>query len=120
MGKEVLERQVLGTGGVLFSAGEPPRFAYLIQPGAVDIVLQKAGVDQVVGAVKAGELIGETALVDSQPRSATAVAREPTPCIVITPTDFKCGLRRSYSFVRAMVKILTQRLRKTTGPQPAD
>ena len=120
MGKEILERQVFGTGAVLFRAGEPPRSAYLIQSGSVNIVLQKSGVDEVVGTVQAGELVGEMALVDAQPRSATAVAREATTCIVITPADFERRLERSDAFVRAMVKILTQRLRRMTGPAPAD
>lgn len=72
-----------------------------------------SGTDQVVDTLVAGELLGEMALVDSQPRSATAVAKVVTTCIVITPTDFQHRLEKSDPFVRAMLKVLTRRLRKS-------
>ena len=45
---------------------------------------------------------------------ATAVAAGHTTCIVITPTDFTRRLEKSDPFVRAMVRLLTKRLRKMT------
>ena len=113
--KEVLERQVFGTGEVIFRIGEPPRVAYLIQSGQVNIVVPVDDKDKVVGTLVAGELFGEMALVDSQPRSATAVAQQATTCIVITPIDFQRRLEKSDAFVRAMVRLLTKRLRKMTS-----
>lgn len=68
--------------------------------------------DKVVGTLGPCDLFGEMALVDSQPRSATAVASGHTTCIVITPTDFIRRLEKSDPFVRAMVRLLTKRLRK--------
>ena len=111
--QEILERQVFGTGEVIFRVGEPPRVAYLIQSGQVNIVVPVDDTDKVVGTLVAGELFGEMALVDSQPRSATAVAKVVTTCIVITPTDFQHRLEKPDPFVRAMLKVLTRRLRKS-------
>ncbi len=113
--QEILERQVFGTGDVIFRVGEPPRVAYLIQSGQVNIVVPADDTDKVVGTLVAGELFGEMALVDSQPRSATAIAQQPTTCIVITPIDFQRRLEKSDAFVRAMVRLLTRRLRKMTA-----
>ena len=115
LGKEILERQVFHVGEVVFRVGEPPRCAYLIQSGTIDVMVPVSGTDQVVDTLEAGELLGEMALVDSQPRSATAVAKVVTTCIVITPTDFQHRLEKSDPFVRAMLKVLTRRLRKSTN-----
>lgn len=112
--KDLLERQAFGTGDVIFRIGEAPRVAYLIQSGQVNIVVPAEDKDKVVGTLVAGELFGEMALVDSQPRSATAVAQQPTTCIIISPIDFQRRLEKSDAFVRAMVRLLTRRLRKTT------
>ncbi len=70
--------------------------------------------DKVVGTLTAGDLFGKMALVDSQPRSATAVVQL-TTCIIISPLDFQRRLEKSDAFVRAMVRLLTRRLRKTTA-----
>ena len=115
MANEILERQGFGAGEVIFRAGEPPRCAYLIQSGAVDIVIARGGKDAVVDSLTAGDLLGEMALVDAQPRSATAVAKQATNCVVITRTDFERRLEKSDPFVRSMIKMLVRRLRKSTA-----
>ena len=115
MGKEVLERQVFHAGEAVFRVGDPPRCAYLIQSGMIEIKLARDGTDVVVDTLEAGDLLGEMALVDSQPRSATAVAKVPTTCIVIAPTDFQHRLEKCDPFVRAMLKVFTRRLRKSTN-----
>ncbi len=110
---ELLNRQVFSGGDVIFKAGEVPRCAYLIQSGAVNIVSGRED-HALVTTLVAGDLLGEMALVDAQPRSATAVAKQTTTCITITAGDFGTRLAKSDPLVRAMVKSLTRRLRKTT------
>lgn len=114
MAKDVLERQSFATGEVIFKMGEPPRAAYLIQAGMVNILVGEDDEAAVVGSLGAGELLGEMALVDAQPRSATAVAKQPTTVVVITAIEFAKRLEKSDPFVRSMVRILTQRLRRMT------
>lgn len=114
MAKDVLERQSFATGEAVFKQGDPPRAAYLIQAGSVNIVVGEGDEATVVGSLGAGELLGEMALVDAQPRSATAVAKQPTTVVVITAIEFAKRLERSDPFVRSMVRVLTQRLRKMT------
>lgn len=115
MAGDILQRQSFRVGEVIFSTGEPPRCAYLIQSGRVDIVIEQGETKKTVSTLEAGDMLGEMALIDKQPRSASAVAREPATCIVITPQDFQRRLEKSDAFVRAIVKVLTQRLRKMTG-----
>jgi CRP-like cAMP-binding protein len=114
MTTELLNRQVFSGGDIIFKAGEVPRCAYLIQSGAVDIVAGRDERIALVTTLVAGDLLGEMALVDAQPRSATAVAKQTTKCITITPGDFGTRLAKSDPLVRALVKSLTRRLRQTT------
>lgn len=115
MATEILQRQSFRVGEVIFSAGEPPQFAYLIQSGRVQIFVEQEGEKKLLSTLEAGDILGEMGLVDTELRSASAVAEDPTTCIVITPKDFERRLKNSDSFVRAMVKVLTKRLRKTIG-----
>ena len=115
MSLDVLERQAFAPGQALFRAGDAPRCAYLIQSGAVDIVVTRDGQDVVIDSLEPGGLVGEMALVDAEPRSATAVAKQATNCVVITRTDFARRLEKSDPFVRSMVKVLVRRLRKSTA-----
>lgn len=108
---EVLRRESFATGQVIFAAGEGPRFAYLIQSGSVAISVLRDGKPVVLGTLKAGELLGEMALIDAKPRSATATATEPTTCVVVTAVEFQKRLESSDALVRAVVRSLSGKLR---------
>lgn len=98
---EILRRESFATAQVIFKAGDAPRFAYLIQSGAVAISVQRDGKDVALGTLAAGELFGEMALIDAKPRSATATAAEPTTCVVMTALEFnKRGRARTRWCVR--------------------
>jgi CRP-like cAMP-binding protein len=120
LAKDVLERQSFSTGEVIFKKGDAPRAAYLIQAGSVNIVVGEDDEATVVGTLFAGELLGEMALVDAQPRSATAEAKQPTTVVVITAVEFSKRLEKSDPFVRSMVRVLTQRLRNMTEASHGD
>lgn len=108
---EILRRESFAVGQVIFKAGDLPRFAYLIQAGAVDITVQRDGKPLLLGTLRAGDLLGEMALIDDKPRSATATAKEPTTCVVITAIEFQRRLESSDPLVRALVRSLSGKLR---------
>ena len=110
MAKEVLPREAYAIGTNIFKAGDPPRFAYLLAAGTVEIVLEDGAV---VGTLEAGAIFGEMALIDVSPRSATARVKEPATCVLITRQEFERRLDKSDPFVRSMLKLLSQRLRTT-------
>lgn len=115
MSGEVLVRESFAVGQVIFNAGEPPRFAYIIQSGSVEISTLRDGKDVVLGVLGPGDLFGEMALVDALPRSATATAREATTCVVMRASEFQKRVESSDPIVRALLKMLTARLRKADG-----
>ena len=59
------------------------------------------------------ECFGEMAILDEQPRSATARAVEPTECLVVKRTDFDDLLDIAPGLARGVIRVLTRRLRET-------
>ena len=110
MAKEVLPREAYAIGSNIFKIGDPPRFAYLLAAGTVEIVLEDG---KVVGTLEPGAIFGETALIDATPRSATVRVKEAATCVLITRQEFERRLEKSDPFVRSMLKLLSQRLRTT-------
>ena len=92
---ETLDRNAFDSGEVIFNKGDAPNCAFLIQSGAVDIVLNNGNRKTVVDTLEPGEFFGEMALVDNEPRSASAVARAPPGCRIII-LSFKCNALTLY------------------------
>ena len=114
MSDQVYQRENFGDGQVIFKLGDAANSAYLIQAGAVNIVVQDGDQEVVVKTLAAGEIFGEMALVDGQPRSAAAVAKGGTTCVLISNSDFAKRVAKADPFVRAMLKLLSGRLRHAT------
>ncbi len=74
----------LAAGQTLFREGDTAMSAFLIERGSLRVTAQRDGVPVVLGDLHAGSLIGELAVLDDAPRTATATALE--PC-VLTPVD---------------------------------
>lgn len=53
-------------------------------------------------------------MIDGRPRSATAVAIEPTTCFTFSTGQFQTHLESLDPFVRGLLRVLIQRLRDTT------
>jgi CRP/FNR family transcriptional regulator, cyclic AMP receptor protein len=95
---------------------------YVVYSGAVEIKKRtRAGDDYTVVVLRAeyNVFFGELALIDDDKRSATVVATEDSEFLIITKADFT-RLGDTYPSIglpitRAIAKIITSRLRKTTG-----
>ena len=83
-------------GQVIFEKGQPGDVMYVVREGQVSIVLNGTEID----SAGPGGIIGEMALIDDQPRSATAIAttyrpgtrdanRNPADIITTSDTEFK-------------------------------
>ncbi len=104
---QVPERESFHAGTVIFTEGDPAQTMYLIVEGQVRLSLQGEPMAMAV----AGGFVGEMALIDKSPRSATATAL--TDC-VLAPIDrdrFLDMLRTTPEFALLVMAVLTDRLR---------
>ncbi len=62
-------------GEVLFRAGDPADYAYVIMDGAIDILIDTEGGEVVAGTLGKNDLVGELAVLTKSPRSATIRAK---------------------------------------------
>jgi CRP-like cAMP-binding protein len=95
-------------GDVIFRKNEHGEMMYLITRGEVEILIH----DKVLEKVEPGGVIGEMALLDLGPRSATATAK--TDCLLL-PIDrerFQQQVSKSPSFSLQVMRIMAERMRK--------
>jgi putative nucleotidyltransferase with HDIG domain len=87
---------------------------YIIREGRVAITKRfEDGKDMVLAVHAQGEFFGEMALLDEGPRSASAVALEPTELLEVSRKEFSFLLRKAPLLAFAMMRELSSRLRGT-------
>jgi CRP-like cAMP-binding protein len=101
-------------GGVVFIKGDPGDNAYIVASGAIEI--REAG--RVIERMGPGELFGEMAMIDSEPRSASAVAVGNTELLVIDRAEFDRRIREEPDFAMNVMRLMARRLRATLAAAP--
>jgi CRP-like cAMP-binding protein len=90
--KVLLMKKTFEVGQTIFTEGEPGTEAFLIRSGYVTIS-KMDGPKRVELATRGpGEIMGEMALIDEKPRSATLTAKTKVEVEVITRNDLKTML----------------------------
>ena len=111
---DMLEYKLFNEGEVIFKEGDVPRSAYLIHAGTVDVVVEGKDGAAIVDTLEAGEAFGEMALLDNEPRSATAIAKVSTTCATVSKKNFDEVFETATPLTRGMLQLLVKRLRRTT------
>jgi CRP-like cAMP-binding protein len=93
----------LGTGQTLFREGDAPSSAFLIESGRLRITATVDGQQKMLGDVEAGALVGEVAVLDDSPRTATATALEPCVLTAIDRNQFAERLAAADPVLRALL-----------------
>lgn len=101
-------------GGVIFIKGDRGACAYVVKEGRVEI--RESG--RVVESIEAGEMFGEMALVDAEPRSASAVAVSPVELVAIDRPTFDNLVREVPDFAMTVMRLMARRLRAMNAVQP--
>lgn len=95
-------------GEKIFLEDELGDAMYMVRSGRVDIITYGT----VLENVRAGGIFGELALIDDGPRSAAAMASEPTEVVAINKPTFLAVIREDPDFALRVMGLLASRLRR--------
>jgi signal transduction histidine kinase len=110
--KRVTREVVFAGGREIFKEGDAGDALYVVGDGRVQISAVLGGERQVLSRLPPGEVFGELAIIDNQPRSATAMAEVDTTLYVVPRDEMISLLTHSPQFSFSMMREITQRLRE--------
>lgn len=105
------DSEVFEGGEVIFEEGDLGDMIYAIQSGEVQVIHN----GQVLATLGEGELVGEMALIDNMPRSATVIALTDVRLVPVDPARFYALLQRTPVFGTTVMHLISQRLRAASG-----
>jgi CRP-like cAMP-binding protein len=111
-----LEVRQFADGEVLFHKGDLGDEMFIVEEGSVAIYepsKDQPGKERPMRIFRAGETLGEMALIDFQPRTLSARAMQPTQVLVLKGDDFRRLLSNPIMAV-AVMGSLNDRIRYTT------
>ena len=103
-------------GEVIFHLGDPGDALFIVTSGAIKIMLPSdTGDEAILATLRAGDVFGELALLDGAPRSATAVALEPSETLILPRAQFRELLATEPAIRDALLASLAAELRRLTN-----
>lgn len=108
---DILERRSFKDGDTIFREGEQGSSAFVVQSGEVVISRNADGTDEELAVIGPGSIFGEMALIDDEPRMATAKVKGSATIMTITKIMYKEKLKHTDPFVRALLRILVETVR---------
>jgi CRP-like cAMP-binding protein len=95
---------------MLFSEGEPGDELYIIQKGAVKITKIVNNNEVLLAVLRTGDIFGEMALLESKPRSASAIAFEDCTVLAVNRTNFAQMVGTQPQIIARLTTLLSERL----------
>jgi len=106
--------QAYAAGATIFPEGGAGDSLHIVIEGAVRIsVLSPDGVEATMALLGPGEFVGDLALLDGRPRSASAIAAQPAKTLVVTRDDFRRWLAERPAAALVLLEALSLRFRRT-------
>jgi CRP/FNR family transcriptional regulator, cyclic AMP receptor protein len=110
----------LQRGEFLFVEGDKGEFMGFVVQGVLEVLKKSAtGENVIIARLAKGSSIGEMALIDKSPRSATVVSRQPTTMITLTSKGFDKLLEKSpatgVKIIQKTSRLLSLNMRRTSS-----
>jgi EAL domain-containing protein (putative c-di-GMP-specific phosphodiesterase class I) len=110
-----LGRIALPAGTPLFAEGEAGSCAFLIASGCIEIFLRRDGCEVLLANRGPGEIVGEMAILDSRPRSASARVVADCELVVITANQITHRIAGTDPVLRMCLGVVIARYREMIG-----
>ncbi len=111
----MLRQRRFKSGETIFHEGDPGDAMHVIASGRAKISIEsEEGDEAILVTLGPGEVFGELVLLDEAPRSATAVAVEPTVTYILTQPAFDPLMADNAAFRAAILRNLIGDLRRLT------
>jgi CRP-like cAMP-binding protein len=107
-------------GKTIFREGEKGQYMALVVEGKVEVLKESENHERkVIATIRPGKTMGEMSILDDQPHSATAVAKDTVTLVLITRMNFEkltdehpvLGVK----ILKKIARLMSLRLRQTTG-----
>ena len=102
--------ETYAAGHVLFREGDAGQHMYVIQSGRIQLTRRVRGKDAHLATLPPGEFFGEMAIINKQPRSATATVIDEAHLLVLDARTFEAMIRGNSEIAIRMIKKLAARL----------
>ncbi|MFH1074625.1 MAG: cyclic nucleotide-binding domain-containing protein [Candidatus Firestonebacteria bacterium] len=104
---------------ILFSEGEPGLSMYIVKKGGIKILKMGFLGETAIARIHPGEFVGEMAVIDSSPRSATVKATARTELLELSQENYyalkKDSPKVAIKIMDLLLRLLSLRLRSTTS-----
>ncbi len=111
--KRIVQERSVKAGAPIFQEGEPGDGVYVVKQGLVEIVhVNGAEERRVFSQLGTGEIFGEMAVIELQPRSASALAAKDTDLYFIPRDEIRALLQQSPGLAFTLLTEISRRLRE--------
>jgi CRP-like cAMP-binding protein len=104
--------KIYSNGEVIFKEGETGNVMYVIQSGKIMITKKTESGEVPIATLDHGEIVGEMALFDHLPRSATAVAEGEARVLSVDKKKLFSSISRDPTLVFKLLESMSRRIRK--------
>lgn len=106
--------QTIPPKNMVFKEGDKGDALYIVKNGKVNVLKRNSsGADSVLVSLGKGAVIGDMAIIDDQPRSASIATIQETTFLILTKDDFRNLLAEVPEISFQILKMTTERLRAT-------
>jgi CRP-like cAMP-binding protein len=104
-----IDVQSFKAGSVIFREGDEAHELFVVKSGDIRIQIG----NRTISELSADSIFGEMALIDNEPRSATAIAVTDVELIPVSEKQFLFLVSQTPYFALKVMRVLAQRLRAT-------
>lgn len=102
-------------GEVVMRQGDPGDCLFVVQDGTVEIILERGGSEFLLRLAGRNEILGEMAVFDGGPRSATVRAKGPARILTLDRRNFLRRINEDPSLAFSIIETMAGRVRDLSG-----